>query len=359
VGRLRPGEAPAARVKRVGGGGGEQAAALLPRPPPLARPPGWVRAAPRRSSTAAAPAPAPHLRPLALSPGPPCSAQGLGAEDTREYVAQLVTQQMGSEGFVLRPDQVGGAARGLGVGGAGGIETSLLLPCPSAAAAAACLLSPCQPYGRPSPPLQQPAGLALTAGRRPRPPQVLLVSARDALLSRLVLAGGAPPEEERRFMRIAFGSRATGRPPGAAAVRQAAGEMLEVQAPGWGGGVPLAIGGRRRAGGSQDVPPSEGLSQRAGLAAPAPCPPAPTPGPAARPGRLCPPRRTLACCSWSSACWASCLAPARRSSSWPPWTTWRGCWRRWGPASRRPCCRAPRKPAAARRLLRSSPCPLC
>lgn len=84
-------------------------------------------------------------------------------EDTKEYVAQLVTSQLGCEGFRLRSDQV------------------------------------------------------------------LLVSARDALLARLVLAGRAGPEEERRFLRLAFGARAAMRRPAQGLVQQAAWDMLEVR----------------------------------------------------------------------------------------------------------------------------------
>ncbi len=75
------------------------------------------------------------------------------------------------------------------------------------------------------------------------------MSARDALLARLVLAGRAGPDEQRKFLRIAFGARSAAQRPSAAAMQQAAEEMLQVcgqGAGGWGlgaGGWGLGAGG--------------------------------------------------------------------------------------------------------------------
>jgi hypothetical protein len=77
------------------------------------------------------------------------SSEGQGVEETKLYVADLVTQQLHAEGFRLSPDQV------------------------------------------------------------------ILVSARNALLSRLVLAGRASEDSLMRFLNVAFGTF------GSAMVRQA------------------------------------------------------------------------------------------------------------------------------------------
>ena len=56
-------------------------------------------------------------------------------------------------------------------------------------------------------------------------PQVLLLSAQDAMLSRLVLRGAAGPEERARFGKLAFGARRAAATPDAE-YRAAAAEML-------------------------------------------------------------------------------------------------------------------------------------
>ncbi len=59
------------------------------------------------------------------------------------------------------------------------------------------------------------------------PDQVFLLSARDALLARLVLSGRAEGEERRAFMRKAFGKR-WGRVRDEGEVREEAQDMLKV-----------------------------------------------------------------------------------------------------------------------------------
>lgn len=62
-------------------------------------------------------------------------------------------------------------------------------------------------------------------------PQVLLISARNALLSRRVLSGHAAPDTLKRFIRLAFGAAAaTGKPgtcPSPEALTSAANAMLD------------------------------------------------------------------------------------------------------------------------------------
>ncbi|KAK9830273.1 hypothetical protein WJX72_010744 [[Myrmecia] bisecta] len=87
--------------------------------------------------------------------------EGMEAEETRQYVADLVTRQMDCEDFQLDPDQV------------------------------------------------------------------LLLSAQDALLSRLLLAGNPSPADKDRFLRIAFGKKAAKMASAEAECRKAAVEILE------------------------------------------------------------------------------------------------------------------------------------
>ena len=100
------------------------------------------------------------------------SAEGMGEEETREYVAALVTEQMAVPGFELAPEQ---ARRGRG----------------SAAGRLPSLLRTCPPHSRAR------SHLCL--------PQIFLVSALNALRARQALRPGAAPAEVEAFRQLAFG----------------------------------------------------------------------------------------------------------------------------------------------------------
>jgi hypothetical protein len=124
-------------------------------------------------------------------------------DETREYVAALVTQQLNVPGFELQPEQAGFAA-----------YASLLLPpwpeyntrqgqpafgaCSSVIHAQHAALRQARTHS------------ALPCARLPPPLQIFLVSARDALFARLVLCADPNPADEVMFRKIAFGKRSKG-----------------------------------------------------------------------------------------------------------------------------------------------------
>ena len=123
------------------------------------------------------------------------SCEGMGAEETRGYVAELVTQQLNVPGFELLPDQVRCpccatrcALRQLARGSAVAVNF-LVRNTPQ----------PCQP---------SPARLPCLPGCPPaRLPclQIFLVSARDALRARMALRAGASEADLLAFRQVAFG----------------------------------------------------------------------------------------------------------------------------------------------------------
>lgn len=145
--------------------------------------------------------------------------EGLDAQETAQYVAQLVTSQLGGEGFVLHPEQVRVAVGGwrwvvgcLGCGGGvlhgglGGFWCFVLgLGCRVEVRSAGVWIWAVrccfEPSGRPTPPCRR--GVLLCGCVLP---QVTLISARDALVARTVINASASEDTQRRFIRLAFGT---------------------------------------------------------------------------------------------------------------------------------------------------------
>ena len=87
----------------------------------------------------------------------------------------------------------------------------------------------CSWHLRPSPTTLLSLVLQIGGGFCLHPDNVFLLSARDALLSRLVLSGRAEGEDRRAFMLKAFGKRwGRGRARAEEEVREEAEEMLKV-----------------------------------------------------------------------------------------------------------------------------------
>ncbi|EFJ51098.1 hypothetical protein VOLCADRAFT_103740 [Volvox carteri f. nagariensis] len=169
------------------------------------------------------------------------TSEGLDPEEVRNYVADLVTRQLGgaatsatttTAGTAPLPAASGGsgslptaasvspaASARIGSSGSGSVAEGIHAGVANAAAAAAAAQQQQQPF-------------------RLHPDQVLLLSARNALMARLVLSGRASPEAAKRFHRLAFGAfggggfgsfgtRGAAAGPSREQVRAAAGCLLE------------------------------------------------------------------------------------------------------------------------------------
>ena len=186
---------------------------------------------------------------------------------------------------------------------------------------------------------------SLSPAPLPPPLQVFLVSARDALRSRLALRPADADDDLDAFRKVAFGKH-WGRVTDPETIRCAGGAA---------GGAGVGVGRRLPAaqppadwgssgmlpGGCMATPPASAC-----LAARDRCP-ASTPTRPCQPcGRplLAPLRagrrrwrcwRLRVCPSWRRVCWASWAAAPRCCTWWRCWTMWSACWRRCAPARAR------------------------
>ncbi|GIL46881.1 hypothetical protein Vafri_3748 [Volvox africanus] len=129
------------------------------------------------------------------------TSEGMDPEEVRNYVADLVTRQLG-----------GAAAPA--TGGTGTFSPAPPAPRPHAAPSNGGDAAGHGPYA--CPPSHGGSGAGATVGMaaaigtqppfRLNPEQVLLLSSRNALMSRLVLSGRASPDVVKRFQRLAFGA---------------------------------------------------------------------------------------------------------------------------------------------------------
>ncbi|GLI58627.1 hypothetical protein VaNZ11_000362 [Volvox africanus] len=131
------------------------------------------------------------------------TSEGMDADEVRNYVADLVTRQLG-----------GAAAPA--TGGTGTFSPAPPTAQPHAAPSSDGDAAGHMPYA--CPPSHSGSGAGATAtvgvtaalGTQPpfrlNPEQVLLLSSRNALMSRLVLSGRASPDVVKRFQRLAFGA---------------------------------------------------------------------------------------------------------------------------------------------------------
>ncbi|KXZ53106.1 hypothetical protein GPECTOR_8g96 [Gonium pectorale] len=161
------------------------------------------------------------------------TSEGLDPDEVRNYVADLVTRQLGAQPQPPSPrppppaSALSSTASGALPAAASGALPAAASPAPAA----------------PSSPFSRSSGGSADGGApppfRPHPDQVLLLSARNALLARLVLSGRASPDALRRFSRLAFGAfgggaimgggpgRGAAAGPSTEQIRSAAGCLLE------------------------------------------------------------------------------------------------------------------------------------
>lgn len=185
------------------------------------------------------------------------TSEGLDPDEVRAYVADLVTRQMGAAAQQYHQQQQAPLSPAPSAG-APGLAPAPSWPMPARSGSGAGLTSyPSSPpaasvmaagaaFQQPQPqPLRSPGpgfgppsspGAASSAATVPtrfrlHPDQVLLLSARNALLSRLVLGGRASPDALKKFSRLAFGAfglGAMGRAgPSQEQIRSAAAGLLE------------------------------------------------------------------------------------------------------------------------------------
>ncbi|GIL70787.1 hypothetical protein Vretimale_3881 [Volvox reticuliferus] len=148
------------------------------------------------------------------------TSEGLDPEEVRNYVADLVTRQLG----------------GAAAPAAGGTTNCSPTPAPARPHAVARNGGDAagMPYASPTIHGGSGTGAIATAGMaaavgaqspfRLNPEQVLLLSCRNALMSRLVLSGRENPDAVKRFQRLAFGAFGSA---DMGQLRTAAGHVLE------------------------------------------------------------------------------------------------------------------------------------
>ncbi|GLC43094.1 hypothetical protein PLESTB_000863800 [Pleodorina starrii] len=138
------------------------------------------------------------------------TSEGLDPDEVRNYVADLVTRQLGGAdaptGAAAHPPPTpppAAAGAQLATGSSGSLSSAASLGTPTRASSASGGATAAAPG---SPASGGPTAATAAAPFRLHPDQVLLLSARNALLARLVLGGRASPEALKRFQRLAFGA---------------------------------------------------------------------------------------------------------------------------------------------------------